>query len=151
MAAKTTKPRPTLKRLQELGVTFRAKKAAFDKLDVEIKVLKAEIRECTEGLGNMPALATEGLTSHITLDDGPKLRVTRSEPAPNPPLDAPRFLAAVGPENFFRFCTVPKVASKDFDAEEWTRAVAAEEFTDDILLDCLGKAPATKAWSVGIS
>jgi len=146
----TPKERPTLRRLQELGVTFRAKKAAYDKLEKEIKALKVEIREVTEALGDMPALATEGPTSHITLDDGPKLTVTRSEPEPTPPLDAVRFLAAVGPEQFFRFCVVTKVASKDFDAEEWTRAVQAEEFTNDILVDCLGKAPNAKAWSVGI-
>ncbi len=145
-----TKPRATLKRLQELGVTFRATKKLYDDLDAEIKVLKADIRECTEGLGDMPALATEGPTSHIKLDDGPKLTVTRSEPEPMPPLDATRFLAAVGPESFFRFCTVSKVPSKDFDSEEWTRAVIAEEFTNQTLLDCLGKAPAQKAWSVSI-
>lgn len=146
----TSKKRPTLARLQELGLVFRAKKRAYDLLEKEIKALKIEIREVTEGLGDMPALATEGPTSYVKLDDGPKLTVTRSEPAPNPPLDAVRFLAAVGPDNFFRFCTVAKVASKDFDAEEWTRAVTAEEFTNDILLDCLAKAPAQKAWSVGI-
>lgn len=129
------------------GLEFRATKRTYDVTKKHLDRLKTAIRKMTKAMES--DLELDGSTYYIPLgDEGPPLKVTRSDDDPVPPIDPQKFLSAVGSEEFFRFIHLETVPANAFDAEEWTRAVTGEEYTNQTLQDCLGEAPSPKAWSV---
>ncbi len=139
-------------KLVALGSAFHTTKRDYDQLDKRLKLLKVAIRELAKGLEDDLQPTLDGSTYYIDLDaeGSHQLKVTRSDDEPTPPVDPQKFLAAVGPEAFFRFVKLETMPAKAFDATEWTRAVTEEEYTNQTLQDCLGEAPDPKAWSVAV-
>ncbi len=139
------------KSLDELTAEFVVVKRRFDKDDKRIKVLKPLIRVATAALApDVAEPITEGMTVSVPVRGG-HVTISKTEAAP-PPLDPGKFLGKFGPDMFFRFIDVDQVTvpSKAFRAGEWTRAVAAEEVSNQDMQDCLGPKPEPKEWSVGV-
>ncbi len=140
--------------LFDLADEFIGTKIEFDAVQIELDDLKVKLRAATADLDEdhlPPGVEVDGGTFYIDSSYKERVTVSKSDEDPVQPLVAARFLAAVGPEEFFRFIRAAdlKIPSKAFREDEWTRAMEVEEVTDGDLDQALGAAPKPRAWSVG--
>ncbi len=143
--------------LMELADRFLGVKEEADTVNAELDALKKDLRAAVKALDedDLPTgVDLDGGTFYLTgRRSGRGVTVSKSDEDPVQPLVAARFLAAVGPEQFFRFIRAADltIPSKAFREDEWTRAQVAEEVTEIDLASSLGAAPKPRAWSVGTS
>lgn len=132
-----------------LAKRFAAAKAKADEATADADKLKVLLRsECSAMSAQEAEPFSDGDMFRFPAGSLGEVTVTKSDPDPLPPLDPARFLAAVGPEGFFRFIDGEqlKVPYKAFRAGDWTRAVEAEEYAHNDLPT--GTPPKVKAWAV---